>query len=33
MAEEGIDIAAEQPKTLTADPVHASDVVINHGLR
>lgn len=31
MAEEGIDIAAEQPKILTADAVQASDVVITMG--
>ncbi len=31
MAEEGIDIAAEQPKILTADAVKASDVVITMG--
>jgi arsenate reductase len=31
MAEEGIDIATEQPKVLTADAVIASDVVITMG--
>ncbi len=31
MAEEGIDIAAEQPKVLTADAVKTSDVVITMG--
>ena len=31
MAEDGIDIAAEQPKILTADAVQASDVVITMG--
>ncbi len=31
MAEEGIDIAAEQPKILTTDQVLASDVVITMG--
>lgn len=31
MAEEGIDIAAEQPKLLTTDAVKASDVVITMG--
>jgi protein-tyrosine-phosphatase len=31
MAEEGIDIAAEQPKILTTDAVKASDVVITMG--
>ncbi len=31
MAEEGIDIAAEQPKVLTADAVMASDVVVTMG--
>ncbi|TDC88549.1 arsenate reductase ArsC [Actinomadura sp. 7K507] len=31
MAEEGIDIAAETPKILTADAVQASDVVITMG--
>jgi arsenate reductase len=31
MAEEGIDIAAEQPKILTTDAVKASDVVITLG--
>jgi arsenate reductase (thioredoxin) len=31
MAEEGIDIAAEQPKILTPDAVKASDVVITMG--
>jgi protein-tyrosine-phosphatase len=31
MAEEGIDIAAEQPKMLTTDAVKASDVVITMG--
>ena len=31
MAEEGIDIAAEQPKLLTNDTVKASDVVITMG--
>ncbi len=31
MAEEGIDIAGEQPKTLTVDAVQASDVVITMG--
>ncbi|MGB3186195.1 MAG: arsenate reductase ArsC [Ornithinimicrobium sp.] len=31
MAEEGIDISAEQPKILTADTVHISDVVITMG--
>jgi arsenate reductase (thioredoxin) len=31
MAEEGIDIAAEQPKILTNDTVKASDVVITMG--
>ena len=31
MAEEGIDIAAEQPKILTTDAVKASDVVISMG--
>lgn len=31
MAEEGIDIAAEQPKILTTDSVIASDVVITMG--
>jgi arsenate reductase len=31
MAEEGIDIAGEQPKVLTADAVRASDVVITMG--
>ncbi len=31
MAEEGIDITGEQPKILTTDAVHASDVVITMG--
>jgi len=31
MAEEGIDIAAEQPKVLTTDAVRESDVVITMG--
>jgi arsenate reductase (thioredoxin) len=31
MAEEGIDIAAEQPKLLTTDAITASDVVITMG--
>lgn len=31
MAEEGIDIAAEQPKILTTDAVRTSDVVITMG--
>jgi len=31
MAEEGIDIAAEQPKVLTPDAVGSSDVVITMG--
>ena len=31
MAEEGIDIRAEQPKVLTTDAVQASDVVITMG--
>ena len=31
MAEEGLDIAAEQPKILTTDAVKASDVVITMG--
>ncbi|MBO9626562.1 MAG: arsenate reductase ArsC [Microbacterium sp.] len=31
MAEVGIDIAAEQPKVLTADAVQTSDVVITMG--
>jgi arsenate reductase len=31
MAEEGIDITAEQPKILTSDAVRASDVVITMG--
>jgi arsenate reductase len=31
MAEEGIDIAAEQPKILTNEAVRASDVVITMG--
>jgi arsenate reductase (thioredoxin) len=31
MAEEGIDITAEQPKVLTTDAVKASDVVITMG--
>jgi protein-tyrosine-phosphatase len=31
MAEEGIDVAAEGPKILTADAVKASDVVITMG--
>ena len=31
MAEDGIDIAAEQPKILTADAVKDSDVVITMG--
>ena len=31
MAEEGIDIAGEQPKILTTDAVQASDVVITMG--
>jgi arsenate reductase len=31
MAEEGIDIATEQPKILTTDAVQASDVVITMG--
>lgn len=31
MAEEGIDISAEQPKVLTTDSVRASDVVITMG--
>jgi arsenate reductase (thioredoxin) len=31
MAEEGIDIAAEQPKILTTEAVEASDVVITMG--
>jgi protein-tyrosine-phosphatase len=31
MAEEGIDIAAEQPKILTTDTVKESDVVITMG--
>ena len=31
MAEEGVDIASEQPKVLTADAVQDSDVVITMG--
>jgi arsenate reductase (thioredoxin) len=31
MAEEGIDIAAEQPKILTTDAVRTSDVVVTMG--
>ncbi|HRA07321.1 MAG TPA: arsenate reductase ArsC [Propionicimonas sp.] len=31
MAEEGIDIAAEQPKVLTTDAVRTSDVVVTMG--
>ncbi len=31
MAEEGIDITAQQPKIITADAVQASDVVITMG--
>ncbi|MEO6944736.1 MAG: arsenate reductase ArsC [Lacisediminihabitans sp.] len=31
MAEEGIDIAGEQPTLLTTDSVHGSDVVITMG--
>ena len=31
MAEDGIDIAAEQPKILTTDAVRTSDVVITMG--
>jgi arsenate reductase len=31
MAEVGIDIAAEQPKLLTADAVSRADVVITRG--
>lgn len=31
MAEEGIDIATEQPKVLTTDAVKASDVVVTMG--
>jgi arsenate reductase (thioredoxin) len=31
MAEEGVDIAAERPKILTAEAVKASDVVITMG--
>ncbi len=31
MAEEGIDISAEQPKILTTDAVKASDVVVTMG--
>ena len=31
MAEEGIDLTAEQPKVLTADAVQASDVVVTMG--
>ncbi|MBD3783814.1 MAG: arsenate reductase ArsC [Micrococcales bacterium] len=31
MREEGIDIAAERPKVLTADAVRASDVVVTMG--
>ncbi len=31
MLEEGIDLAAERPKILTTDAVHASDVVITMG--
>jgi protein-tyrosine-phosphatase len=31
MAEEGIDIAGNQPKVLTTEAVHASDVVITMG--
>jgi arsenate reductase (thioredoxin) len=31
MAEEGVDITAEQPKILTTDAVKASDVVITMG--
>jgi protein-tyrosine-phosphatase len=31
MAEEGIDIAAEQPKVLTPDAVRAADVVVTMG--
>ncbi len=31
MAEEGIDISAEQPKILTPDAVKASDVVVTMG--
>jgi protein-tyrosine-phosphatase len=31
MAEDGIDIAAEQPKILTSDAVRASDVVVTMG--
>jgi arsenate reductase len=33
MAEEGIDIAAEQPKLLTTDAVKASDVVMGDATR
>ncbi len=31
MAEEGIDIAGEQPKVLTPDAVHEADVVVTMG--
>lgn len=31
MAEEGVDIASEQPKILTADAVKTSDVVVTMG--
>ena len=31
MAEEGVDITAEQPKVLTTDAVQASDVVVTMG--
>jgi arsenate reductase len=31
MAEEGIDIAGQQPKVLTPDAVRASDVVVTMG--
>ncbi len=31
MAEEGIDISGQQPKIMTTDAVHASDVVITMG--
>lgn len=31
MLEEGIDLSAEQPKVLTTEAVHASDVVITMG--
>lgn len=31
MAEDGVDIAAEQPKVLTTDAIRASDVVVTMG--